>query len=203
MIHVSKRRPNAVRQCTYHPPTVVDERQANGPRCVQCLAGGDRDHVAPARLAREAMRAHTAFGKVDEVGERESLHGHEPVEDPPAHMLIAVPWAPWLAGCQAGERRLIDVGVHTCHVGVAMVQVVVLEPPDPRTRAEHVAGVARDAVDGVGGTERCMVAVVHHAGRGGRGRNHEDCLAYQLGDDVHVHHDQAPVAGEAQRGDDE
>ena len=62
-----------------------------------------------------------------------------------------------------GRER--DVGVEPVHVGVAVVQDVVLEAPQPGTRAQDVSRVCQDTVDRPMGGERPVIGVVHDARR--------------------------------------
>ena len=89
-------------------------------------------------------------------------------------------------GCSVarrGERHLLDVRVDADDVGVGVVDAVVLVPPEPRARAEHVGTVRQRPVPSTRRAERAVVGVVHHPGadrhqadgehRGQRQRQHQ------------------------------
>jgi hypothetical protein len=77
------------------------------------------------------LSVETAGDHREQVADEQVLERQEPVQRPHIDVLTAIPEVPPLGWRQAGEWEQGDVGVEASDVGVAVVQRVVLDPPEP------------------------------------------------------------------------
>ena len=147
------------------PPREEQHRDHQGPRDVECLPERDHRHITSTQPRRQLVAGLAAGDDRGEIRQDEPLDRQEAVEHPHVDVLVLVPDVPPLLRGEASERRLVDVGVVSDHVRVAVVQAVVLEPPEERAGAEQVGGVSHHPVHLLRCAERTVVGVMHDARR--------------------------------------
>jgi hypothetical protein len=103
------------------------------------LARQHQGQISTSGSSQQRLLADAPVAEVGKVAVGQPLHRQEAVHQRQVQVLVLVSWPPRLAGGEAGEWGLADVAVDADHVGVAVVEVVVREPPQPRTGTEQMA----------------------------------------------------------------
>jgi hypothetical protein len=129
------------------------------------LARQHQGQISTSGSSQQRLLADAPVAEVGKVAVGQPLHRQEAVHQRQVQVLVLVSWPPRLAGGEAGEWGLADVAVDADHVGVAVVEVVVREPPQPRTGTEQIGAVPEQTVQPGRAGRRTVVRVVHDAGR--------------------------------------
>jgi hypothetical protein len=109
------------------------QRDPERPRQVGQLARQQQGQISTSGTSQQRLLADAPVDEVGEVAVGQPFERQEAVHEPQVQVLVLVPSPPRLPGGEAGEWRLADVAVDADDVGVAVVEVVVREPPQPRT----------------------------------------------------------------------
>ena len=138
------------------------------------LAEQDPEHQAEAHRLAERLIADLLTDERCDVADQQVLDGEEPIQRPDVHVLPAEPAMPPLGGRQPRPRRQLEIGIEADDVGVAVMQDVVLDPPQPGAGAERVGRVGERLVDPPVTRERAVIGVVHDARPDGDQRQRQD-----------------------------
>jgi hypothetical protein len=109
------------------------QRDHDRPCHVGQLARQHQGQISNGGVSPQRLLADAAMDEIGKVGVGQPLDGQESVQEPDVQVVVLVPSPPRLPGGKAGEGRLDDVAVDANDVGVAVVEVVVRVPPQPRT----------------------------------------------------------------------
>ena len=143
------------------PGRVEDDGEHHGPADEDRLAEEEPGQV-PAARALEGLAADPADGEVAEVVEEEPAQREDDVEQPHVEVLPAVAGSARLARRDPEQRARVQVGVDANHVGVGVVQHVVLLAPQRPGGADQVGREGQHPVPGGVRRRAAVVGVVHH-----------------------------------------
>ena len=133
----------------------------HGPSDEDRLPEEERGQI-PAARALEGLAADPADGEVTEVVEEEPAQREDHVEQPHVEVLPAVAASARLAGRDPEKRARVQVGVDADHVGVGVVQHVVLLAPQGPGGADQVGREGQRPVPGGVRRGAAVVGIVHH-----------------------------------------
>src|SRR5690606_17403668 len=155
----------------------------------------DRDRRADRLLADPAV------DEREQIADQQVLDRQEAVQRPDVDVLPAVARPPRLAGSDTRPRPQLDVGVVADDVRVAVVQLVVLDPPQVRARPERVGRPRQRAVEPFQPRERAVVGIVHHACGKRDGADDQQPGRAEPNEQTEIGDDQRVVRGSEHGGD--
>ena len=145
------------------PPRVEHEWDDHRPTHMSQLAEEDAQHVAETHRLTQRLLADPLTDERCHVADQQVLDREEPIQRPDVHVLPSEPAMPPLGWRQPRPRRQLEIGIEADDVGVAVVQDVVLDPPQPGAGPERVGRVGEGRVDPPVTRERAVIGVVHDA----------------------------------------